>query len=550
MSRNEKIPRVPSFPDILNREPIAPQTERTIVFGEEGKENVPMYVQDLSLDFILSRTVELSMPKWKEGLKRKNIYSGEHEERVTKTIARRIIEDIFRAPPSIAAAEFRLNVFDYLLSNKVGLNNFNRIFDNLVKLRMGSRESDPNSDAEIWSYISNYDLIFDITEYYVPFGKEAPEALQRIDLYFDELRKSHAHRKMGELAEKLKGGHDINLRIRIDRSKKDFGEEHPKVVSASVVRASKFTGEFGDQFILDEKYLSKDRWNDERENVVNKILGRAIRLKYDRHLADTAGHITNTARLLEPMLFYAGYLKFMEEAEKKGVKFCRPSFNGGGVVKDAKHPLVTTIPIVGNDISYDENSNLRVLTGPNNGGKTTYAKTVGLVHALAQIGFYVPASQADIRFVDRIHTHFVKPDDITLAEGMYKNEMRRIKEIFDYVTPSGLVILDEPCRGTTLEAGQEVTTNFLKVFKKIGSTVYLTTHMSGVANAVESGNIPGAMNLHLDMKDDGTPTYHLREGPSPMDYGKFIPQQMGLDYSALEKRLEKRAAKEGFSLRQ
>ena len=70
--------------------------------------------------------------------------------------------------------------------------------------------------------------------------------------------------------------------------------------------------------------------------------------------------------------------------------------------------------------------------------------------------------------------------------------------------------------------------------------------MSAVADAVSSDSIPRSKNLHMHMQDDGTPTYELREGASPMHYGDFIPNQMGLDDRALSRRLSKRAAKEGF----
>ena len=337
----------------------------------------------------------------------------------------------------------------------------------------------------IWDTVSDYGKIFDVTENYVPFGDGAPKALQKFDEFFDVLKKSHSHKKMGELASKLSGPHDVNLRIRFDPTKPDF-DNYPWVVAASLVKASDFPGEFGENFELGSLYESRNDY-DGSENKAIKMLDRAISMKYDRHIRNTDGHIAATLSLFEPVLVYATYLKFMESQKSRGIEFSRPEFSNEGRILDAKHPLITTEPVRGNDITYGKGDASRLLTGPNNGGKTVYVKTVGLVHALAQRGFYVPSPEAQVRFVDQILTHFVSPDDISHGEGRYKNEMRRMDEIFNTVTPESLVILDEPCGGTTLEAGEKITQTFLKGFSMMGAPTYLTTHMSGLADSVNSG---------------------------------------------------------------
>lgn len=368
-----------------------------------------------------------------------------------------------------------------------------------------------------------------------------------MDSYFKALKQSHSHKKMGELASKLSKPYDINLRVRVDPTNEDKYDNYPWVVSASVVKASEFAGEFRDEFKLDHRYESRNGY-DESKSPVEKILQRAIELKYDRHLSDTAGYISATLRLFEPMLIYMGFINFMREQQKRGIEFCRPHFSDKeGIILSAKNPLVTNEPVIGNDIQYSHDRTVKVVTGPNNGGKTVYIKTVGMIHALAQRGFYVPASKAELRFVDDVYTHFVNPDDIANAEGRYKNEMRRMDEIFNSVTPNSMVILDEPCGGTTIESGEKVSREFLQAFGTLGNLTYLTTHMGGLADAVNSGIIPKSNNLHMHMEEDGTPTYQLREGASPMHYGDFIPKQMNLDHAALSRRLAQRASQEGFS---
>lgn len=549
------MPRVPATPDLLHpwveQEEIEIDEEMAleIILGEDRPTiKSPRFVMDLGIGGVLQEGTELCIPKWsKEGDHHGRDWDANRRTDYTRATVSRIIGNIFAVPSNLDTANYRLDVFDYLLNDHKGFANFERVFQNLNSLIVQGLQREKGHDESVWTKVANYGLIFDITENYLPFGEGAPEALQRMDRYFKALKKSHSHKKMGELASKLSQPYDINLRIRIDPKSEDRYDNYPWVVSASVVRASEFAGEFGNEFKLDGRYESSDRYDESKKRPVRKILERAIELKYARHLADTAGHIASTLNLFEPMLIYMGYLRFMKQQQERGIEFSRPKFSEDGEIFDAKNPLVTTEPEVGNDIKYDSSEAIRVITGPNNGGKTVYVKTVGMIHALAQRGFYVPSPRARLRFVDGIYTHFVSPDDIANAEGRYKNEMRRMDEIFNTITPSSLVILDEPCGGTTLESGVKVSNDFLRAFGGLGTATYLTTHMSGVADAVNDGLVPRARNLHMHMEEDGTPTYQLREGASPMHYGEFIPNQMGLDYNTLSKRLARRAVDERFS---
>lgn len=556
--RNLKIPRVPKVPDILFPKPVKfdKESKLEIIIGRKQSIKGPKYVYDLGIGDMLQKSTDLSIPEWSKEKKeedhrlvirarlRLNDFEVDRRTELTQSIVSRTIEKIFTVPSDQDTANYRLDVFDYLLSNQKGFENFSRVFKNLNSLVVQGIQREKHSrEEDVWTLIANYGLIFDITEHYVPFGEDAPEALRKMDKYFEALKKSYSHKKMGELASKLSEPHDINLRIRVDPAQNH--ERYPWVVSASVIRASEFVGEFGDGFKLDDRYHLHSHLGD--KDVVKEILGKAIELKYERHLRDTEGHVGATLSLFEPMLIYMGYINFMKQQQKRGVEFCRPKFSDKGVILNAKNSLVVTEPIVGNDIIYNREDVVRVITGPNNGGKTVYIKTVGMIHALAQRGFYVPASTAELKFIDNIYTHFISPEDIANAEGRYQNEMRRMDEIFSAVTSNSLVILDEPCGGTTLESSEKVTRDFLRAFGRLGNLTYLTTHMSGLAEAVKSDNMPRSRNLHMHMEEDGRPTYQLREGISPMHYGEFIPKKMGLDYDNLSRRLSKRAVEEGFS---
>jgi DNA mismatch repair protein MutS len=193
-----------------------------------------------------------------------------------------------------------------------------------------------------------------------------------------------------------------------------------------------------------------------------------------------------------------------------------------------------------------------IITGPNNGGKSTYVKTVGLIQWMAQQGLFVPAKSARVSQVDGIYTHFVSPDDITEGEGRYLNELRRMRYIFENATPHSLVILDEPCGGTSYEEGKAQSRVILEGLANLGPTTYFTTHMHELARDLPS--TPGferARNLQAACKynEDGSKlvyTYKIKPGVSGKSYGMELAKETGLDRESLKKLVDTRAREEGF----
>ena len=169
---------------------------------------------------------------------------------------------------------------------------------------------------------------------------------------------------------------------------------------------------------------------------------------------------------------------------------------------------------------------------------------------LSQKGLFVPAESAEVSLVDEIYTHFVSPDDITKGEGRYRNELRRIKDILEAATPYSMVILDEPCGGTSYEEGCHQSLVLLDGFHQIGATTYFTTHMHPVATEIESGRFPAAKNLSVESRYDGKKlvyTYKVKEGASGKSYGEEIAKEVGLVSESIEKMVSSHAKKGGYA---
>jgi DNA mismatch repair protein MutS len=156
-------------------------------------------------------------------------------------------------------------------------------------------------------------------------------------------------------------------------------------------------------------------------------------------------------------------------------------------------------------------------------------KSIGLAYVLAQNGFPIPAQYAQLIELDGIYTHFIHPEDITLGEGSYLDELRRIKELFQKATPRTLIIIDEPIRGTSPEDAKEMSIRFIKGFLKLKAPTFFTTHLHDVARKVE--NWDGVKNLQTKVELVGKnikPTYKIVPGKSDKSYGIEIAEKFGL----------------------
>ena len=201
--------------------------------------------------------------------------------------------------------------------------------------------------------------------------------------------------------------------------------------------------------------------------------------------------------------------------------------------------------IVPNDLAFDENGGIYVLTGPNRGGKSVVTVALGASQAMAQLGLFVPAEELSLSPVDAIFTHFPEGAEDTLDKGRLGEECARLSEILSAVTPHSLVLLDESLSSTGAYEASYIAAELLAGLSHVGCRVLFSTHLHELAARVDEINARTApTGARIDTLvagiEEGKRSFLIqRKKPDGKSYASDIAQKYGLSYEAITARFPK-----------
>ena len=309
--------------------------------------------------------------------------------------------------------------------------------------------------------------------------------------------------------------------------------------------------------IVPERYIRKqtltnaERYvTEELKNLENQILGaeeKVINLEYKAFtdvreaIEKQIQRIQKTSNIVATLDVLTSFATVAED-----MNYVKPVVDNDGIIdiRDGRHPVIEKMSQAGefvpNDTYLDKSSNrLAIITGPNMAGKSTYMRQVALITLMAQIGSYVPASQAHIGVVDKIFTRVGASDDLSMGQSTFMVEMMEVATILKEATSNSLVILDEIGRGTSTYDGLSIAwavAEHIADKSLCGAKTLFATHYHELTELEEK--IDGVKNYSIAVKEKGEDIIFLRKivnGGTDESYGVHVARLAGVPQNVTKK---------------
>ncbi len=251
------------------------------------------------------------------------------------------------------------------------------------------------------------------------------------------------------------------------------------------------------------------------------------------------------ARFENEVQFYLSYLEYISPLKKAGMNFCYPHFSSSKKIDVqnlfdlslAQKLLNEGRKVVCNDFTLKENERIVVVTGPNQGGKTTFVRALGQNLYLGTLGLPIPARRAEFFTFDKLFTHFEKEENVNDLHGKLEDDLLRIHEILEMATNKSIVIMNEIFSSTTLDDALLLGRKVLREIDNLGAIAILVTFMDELSKYNER---TVSMVSKVDEKDPNIRTYKILRMPANgLSYAVSLAKKYALTYEQLKERMKR-----------
>lgn len=373
-------------------------------------------------------------------------------------------------------------------------------------------------------------------------------ALKAFRRFFEEYLRSEAFSAFAAEAAAIKG--DL------------AGIEYSVTIKDLNVRVSRYEGEpdysedIGNTFRRFRQgtvkdYLSKYPESAGLDHVQGQILDCVARLypeifaRLDRFCQAHASFLDETVDAFDRELqFYLAWIEYIAPLRQAGLRLSCPEVSaedknlvaeGAFDIALAKKLVLATSPIVTNDVSIQGPERIIVVTGPNQGGKTTFARVLGQLHYLALIGVPVPASRARLFLCDAIYTHFEREETVKTHRGKLHEEIIGLHESLERATPRSLLVLNEVFTSTTLNDSLFLSRRILGMIADLGALCVCVTFLDELA---AMGDKVASYVSQVNAQDPSIRTFKVERKPADgLAYARSLAEKHCLTYECLKERI-------------
>lgn len=473
--------------------------------------------------------------------------------------------------------EYRLETFNDMLENpqiSEILSSLVPILEDIMELRRLESEADSSetylsSLTEIELYISCIDLLNNgfsaireniKSKSFSIFSDRITELAQSD--YYKELNK-----KLSELTERVREIKSITVGVNLD------AQLRPKNAGVLSVNSEQFKS--GDVLEKILRFNFKDdeftciaelipfgkKQNENQKAALAFAFNSAINEVYKSSLHSwkkiIKSYVLDNTNFLLDLLgefeFVVKATNALKHLQQKGCSLCVPKIapmkERAFKATSLYNPCVAVKideEIVANDIVFDENATIYVLTGPNRGGKSVVTCAVGIAQAMFQLGMFVPANNAVISPVNTILTHFPTGAEDTIDKGRLGEECARLNEILHSITSESLVLLDESLSSTGSYEASYIAGEVLKGLSMYGCRCIFSTHLHELAAEIDNINTQmehtGGTRIDTLVAgiEEGQRSFKIiRAKPDGKSYARDIANKYGLSYENIIKNIKR-----------
>ena len=468
------------------------------------------------------------------------------------------LEEFFFTPlPDPAVIAYRQEVMKELMDpdkrfaieSMVGQITFLRMFMDGLRMKLTTDEKFTGKYLDMGHLLENASLFANVVA-----GLSASigqmqlnsEGLQKFAVYMKEYSASQTFKDMQEWAAKLRAAFDklrycLYIKENLVRVMPYEGQEN------YADRVGELFARFRQGDVLD--YRRKLKEQPVSELLENKILEmlahyHPAEFKELTEFCQAYLHFDDDTmmRFAREIQFYFHWLDFLEPLKQAGLPFCFPVIHEKPDELKALDcfdlALAMDKPdkIVPNSFTLTAPEQILIVSGPNQGGKTTFARSFGQIHFLSSLGLMVPGREADIFLCDQVLTHFEREEDLVNLSGKLQDDLVRLHAILEAATDKSVVIINEIFASTTLKDALQLGAHMLDALVEKGAPALVVTFLEEL---VDYGPQTVSMVTTVTNDERHRRTFRLvRKAPDGQAFAMQIAAEHGLTFEQLERRLK------------